>query len=336
MAGSAATRVKTYEFKGPDGKSIKIIEKVNPHEEWVGKLRASLTPEETAKLEQMTRGKSPEEIHKLFNGNMEDAKVRIQEALGKSQAGAKAREGSKTRAEELKKILQDAKVMEDPEIRELLANMNQENTRETAAIIRSKLAVEIAAREAQTKFPGTEVLREVKVYVEQPEAKIEDWRANHPGHDGIVRERDGHVQLLSTDIDILVIERQPSGKARVVHREEVKSGARDTQSEAKGQLDKGAERLNQGGSGAAKIILERNGKDITGEIDMASVKGSSGVTRGPAGKGFDTDLGIRPQELQKIVDELIAFEMRVKKEDGGGTPPRTGGDETPPGGGGTP
>jgi hypothetical protein len=336
VATDRATGVKTYEFKGPDGKPLKIIEKVNPHEEWVGKLRAALTPEETAKLEQMTRGKSPEEIHKLFNGNIEDARLRIQQALGKGQAGAKAREAQLRRAEELRKILRDEKVMEDPDIRELLANMTEQNAARTAERIRSHIAVEIAAREAKADFPGKEILRSVKIYVEQPEATSAEWKAKHQGHKGVIRERDGHVQLLSTEIDLLVIERQPSGKARIVHREEVKAGASDSPTDADHQVKKGGQRLEEGGSGAAKIILEHNGKDISNEIDMASVKGSTGVARGPAGKGYkDADLGVRAEDLQKIVDELIAFEMKMKNESGG-TPPQTGGDEPPPGGGGTP
>lgn len=107
----------------------------------------------------------------------------------------------------------------------------------------------------------------------------------------------------------MVIEPQPSGKAKVIAREEVKTGGRDTNADARGQLDVQAGLLRDAGAGTKTIRLEVSGSDITGQIDLASDATANKSTRGPAGKGFDKTLGVTASDLEALCKELLKEEL---------------------------
>jgi hypothetical protein len=190
--------------------------------------------------------------------------------------------------------------------------------------VRGKLAGELAARNAEAKFPGSEVLRDVKVWIEHPETDIPTWRANHPEMkpEVVVQVKNGKVHLLSTDIDVLVISaREPGKPSRILHREEVKSGARDSAAEARDQLATQKRRLAGDLTGGTSLMLEHNGKDITSDIDLGSDASATMTARGPAGKdGFSgtqggikgASSGITAQDLEALVKDLIKVEQDAR------------------------
>jgi hypothetical protein len=108
------------------------------------------------------------------------------------------------------------------------------------------------------------------------------------------------------EIDMMVVEQQTDGKARVIAREEIKTGGRDTNASARAQLDNQTSLLNDGAAGKKIIRLEVGDRDITGEIDLGSDAFAAKSTRGPAGKGFDKSLGVSANDLEGLCKDLLA------------------------------
>jgi hypothetical protein len=106
-------------------------------------------------------------------------------------------------------------------------------------------------------------------------------------------------------MDLVVVQDQASGRRHVVHREELKTGARDSPKEARSQLDKGTEAIAAATKGGAPVVLFAGDTDITATIDLSSVEGSTSATRGPAGKGFERDLGINSKDLDALAEQLL-------------------------------
>ena len=107
------------------------------------------------------------------------------------------------------------------------------------------------------------------------------------------------------EIDMMLVEPQPGGKAKVVAREEVKTGGRDTNADARGQLDDQTNLLHEAATGKKTIRLEVSGRDITGDIDLASDAVANKSTRGPVGKGFDKSLGVSASDLEALCKDLL-------------------------------
>jgi hypothetical protein len=115
------------------------------------------------------------------------------------------------------------------------------------------------------------------------------------------------------EIDIMVVERLPSGKAKVIAREEIKTGGGDTHAKALTQLDDQTGLLRDGAAGKKVIRLEVGRRDITSEIDLGSDASASKSTRGPAGKKFDESLGIAADDLEALCKELLANKTAAAK-----------------------
>jgi hypothetical protein len=107
------------------------------------------------------------------------------------------------------------------------------------------------------------------------------------------------------EIDMMVVERRPGGKARIIAREEIKTGAHDTNADARAQLDDQTGLLRDGAAGKKAIRIEAGGRDITAEIDLASDAGASKSTRGPAGKRFDKSIGVSASDLESLCKDLL-------------------------------
>jgi hypothetical protein len=108
------------------------------------------------------------------------------------------------------------------------------------------------------------------------------------------------------ELDMMMIERTSDGaKAKIVSREEIKTGVVDTDARAKSQLRAQSELLKDGASGAKKLRLEVGGRDITDELDLASDAFASKSSRGPAGKGFDHSLGATASDLEALCNDLL-------------------------------
>lgn len=108
-----------------------------------------------------------------------------------------------------------------------------------------------------------------------------------------------------TDMDLVVTQDNASGKRKVVHREELKTGTGNRPGKARAQLDTGAAAMTAAANGGPPVALFESDKDITPTIDLSSVAGSTSATRGPAGKGFDKDFGINAKDLDALADELL-------------------------------
>ena len=163
-------------------------------------------------------------------------------------------------------------------------------------------------RSARHAHPGAEVLDGVKVYEKLPEATVDEWKTKHPGKptDGLTR-RQGVLYIQRGEIDMMVVERQASGKAKVIAREEIKTGTRDTNAAARGQLDAQTGLLRNAAAGKKAIRLEVGDRDVTAEIDLDSDASANKSTRGPAGKGFDESLGVSASgDVPGPVEILVA------------------------------
>jgi hypothetical protein len=131
-------------------------------------------------------------------------------------------------------------LMNDPDIGDIVAGRTVKNSNARLPMLRDKLVAKILQVEAAHAHPGAEVLESVKIYEKLPEATREQWNANHPGKEpsGIV-ERDDGLYKQRGEIDMIVVQRQVLGKAKIIAREEIKTGVLDTNADARAQLGAG-------------------------------------------------------------------------------------------------
>lgn len=179
--------------------------------------------------------------------------------------------------------------------------------------LRELISVEIACQEAEARFPtqdGYKTYDGVKAWEEVPGyASIKQWRGDNPElarrADGFM-QHDGKVYSPITDIDLMTVKLSDEGElAQIVHLEQIKSGKRDSGTDARKQLDKSANVFYQIEQGNP-VQLHHEKQDITSEFDAKSVEGAEQMTRGPEGKaGFDKSLGLSAAELERFVSENL-------------------------------
>lgn len=275
-------------------------------ERWLTNLENSLSAEEKAKLAKMTAGKTAQQTHDMFGGDLGAARERVRTGVRLDQERAAVAAQSKERVANLRQQIADRDLMNDPEIRDIVTGKTSKTPNARLAMLRDKLVAKILRAEAERAHPGTEVLESVKVYEKLPETSVDDWKANNPGRptDGLIR-REARLYMQRGEIDMMVIERQQGGKARVIAREEIKTGGRDTNADARGQLDDQTRLFGEAASKKKIIRLEVHGRDITDEIDLASDASAATSTRGPAGKGFDNSLGASASDLEAMCKDLL-------------------------------
>lgn len=201
-----------------------------------------------------------------------------------------------------------------PTFRVVVEGATAKKSSERLPMLRDRLVAKILRAEAERAHPDAEVLDGIKVYEKLPEADIAEWEARNPGgtRDGLTERADG-LYIQRGEIDVMVIERQPGGKAKVTAREEVKTGARDTNADARGQLDDQTRLLRDAAAGKRIVRLEARNRDITSEINLESDATATKSTRGPAGKGFDNSLGISASDLEALCKELLAKAATAEK-----------------------
>lgn len=248
----------------------------------------------------------PEEVRKMLGADLAAAHERVRAGVRQDHERAAAAAGSKARIAELRKMIEERSLMNDPEIRAVVDDATKRATREHIAKLRDRLVAKLLRSELETAHPGTEVLDGVRIYEKLPKVDRNEWNANNSGKDpsGLTERPDG-LYMQRGEIDMMVIERQSTGKAKVVAREEIKTGSRDTNADARGQLDVQTSLLSEGAAGQKTIRLEIQGRDITGKIDLKSDAAASKSTRGPAGKGFDETLGASAADLERMCKELL-------------------------------
>jgi hypothetical protein len=310
-----------------------------PASDWIARLKTMMTPDELAQFELMRHKLGNDaEIQTRFHGNFETALQQTRSALGAKAGKAAFAAASQRRAAELRAAAARHGLMKDPEVAKILDGLGPTPTDAQLVVaierIRTRLVGDVVAEELGAAYPGKEVLRDVVVMEQTPAISRDDYMANYAAADGktspdglfVHDTADGpRVFLTRTDIDMLVIERVPGGKAKVVHREEVKTGKYDRakgntrESGAEDQLRAGRNLLSDAAKGTKRLRLELDGKDITDQIDLTSVDASTEATRGPAGKqGYNESLGVTADDLAGMIEDLILHELAARAA--GGSP----------------
>jgi hypothetical protein len=283
---------------------------------WLADLESRLDADGKAKLAKMKAGKTPQQVHDMFGGDLEAARERVRAAVRADQDRAAMVVESKARVAELRRQIADRGLMDDPDVRAIVEGTTADTWNERLGMLRDKLVAKLLRVEAEHAHPGAEVIDGVKIYEKLPETSLDEWKANNPGKptSGLTR-REGRLYMQRGEIDMMVVEQQSSGKAKVIAREEIKTGSHDTNARARAQLDDQTGLLRDGASGKRPIRLEVGDRDITGEIDLGSDATARKSTRGPAGKGFDNSLGMSANDLEAMCKDLFA-----KAAASGGTP----------------
>lgn len=274
--------------------------------QWYDDVRSGMTPDEVAKLEQMTLGKSPEQVRGMLGRSVSTAKDRVRAEVEEGASRAARSAQSKVRVDELRQKIADDGLMETPAVQDIVDATTPTNLSSQVPRLRDAIMADILRAETQAANPGREVLVNVKIFEKQPEATLADWRAKNPGKaaDGYTQRDDGLYKQVG-ELDQLVIERQPAGAAKVIAREEIKTGVRDTPGDANQQLADQARLLAEGAQSPGKIRLEQGGVDITQQIDLASDATSTKSSRGPSDKNFTLSLGVTSGDLEALCKEIL-------------------------------
>jgi hypothetical protein len=179
--------------------------------------------------------------------------------------------------------------------------MNDIRSELMSEIIRLELFVEY-----RSQHPNTEVVRDVDVYVEQAET-LAEFQTKYPGRKGwTIIDNKPWVKI--SDIDLLVLDRTLP-KAKILHREELKTGQLDTPGKAASQIKNAHDAIVQSLNGGPAVKLRQGHSppnDLTASIDLSSIGASTSAHRGPLGsKAFDKTTGISFAELQKMLSSLV-------------------------------
>ena len=287
---------------------------------WIQLLRARLTESERTKLDQMSTGKSAAEVREsLFKNDIDVAVSRVKAEAAKTsdakaQKAAEA-EASRIRSVQLQTLIDQHGLMKHPKVQESLQRYRNASDPDAGRVhldaIRSEVMSEILRIELKAEFvaehPQVEVLRDVDVYVEQP-GTADDFSTTHPKRQGWT-DIDNKPYIKITDIDLLVVDRS-SAKAKVLHREEIKTGESTKVSKADSQLKDAAEAVSNSVKGGAPVRLRQGSVDITAQIDLASMQSSTSATVGPAGpRRYDKSTGIRTNDLNTLIKTLAELEL---------------------------
>jgi hypothetical protein len=336
-ADQPVVAIEKVEVVKPDPAEPPLVEEVvvdgmsMPSDQWVARLKATMTVEEVTQFDQMrSKFGTDEQIQNRFKGDFEAARQQTRGALAGKQGKLAAQETSRARAAQLRAAAEARGFLAEPEVVKIFDELgpNPSATEFAQAVeqIRSRIVGDTVAAETAANYPGKQVLRDVKIREETPATNIDDYMDNYARAEGKTSPSGLTVQdtpsgprvfIERTDIDILVLERRPDGgKHRIVHREEVKSGKNDQATGKDGaqrQLEAGERLISNAAHGKTRIRIEANDVDITDQIDLGSVDSSTGVLRGPAGKtGFKESLGATAEDLRAMVDELVREQVATR------------------------
>lgn len=273
---------------------------------WMTKLRELLSPEEQAKLSKMVKGKADAEQRAMFSGNLVSSRERVRDALRMERRAAAAQAQSKSRAAQLRQTITSQVIPNDPDIAAIISDASQD-LKDKLPILRDKLVARMVKDEMLARHPHNTVLDGVKIYEKLPETTVSEWLSKNPGksRDGLTM-RSGELYMQRGEIDIMVIQPDSGGgKAKILLREEIKTGALDTHAKANSQLKSQGKLIEEAAAGTKKIRLEVGGRDIVDEVDLTSDRPEFAKTRGPAGKNFDESLGLTASDLEGLCKDLL-------------------------------
>lgn len=292
---------------------------------WLERLKAQLTAEEVTQYELMKgKWKTPEEMQNAFNGDFDAAKQSIGNAAAQKASGLAVQQASKQRATEIREWVRSRGVLEEQKVVDIVSRLSENPSKEdilqATRDLRTVLVGDLLAEENAARYPGARVLREVKVWEEQPNITAEQYRSlGRDQKQGLTSRRgengSEHIFKDVTDIDALVVAEGQSGKLEILRVEQQKTGARDTQANANAQNKAALDAIADALAGKKTIRLETQGTDITDQLDLSTASGAHQVTVGPAGKAFDESLQITAPDLERLMKDLL-MEAKASK----GTP----------------
>jgi hypothetical protein len=315
--------IEQVQVADPDAVSTPVTGKVEPRlppEEFVARLRQSMTPEQNARFQELRQAFSSDAaLVERFHGDFD--------AVLKAVAGKEARlageAASHARVTELRATIEALGLMNRPAVKAAIEGLGGPSDAgriaDAANIIRNEIVSEVAAVDIGRAYPGKQVLRDVQVWEETGASSIAEYKQS-VGKERNVQAReidtaDGiRVYARRGDIDILVLEApQSGGKLRIVHREELKTGRLDKAATADQQLAKVREVVSRAAAGDTKVRLEVEGRNITADVDLASIDSATQATRGPEGKtGFTQSHGITAKHLEQLFRELTVDALNAR------------------------
>jgi len=283
---------------------------------WVERLKAQLTPDELAQYELMKgKWKTPEEMQKTFKGNFDAAKQSIEAAVAEKAGAHAIRQTSAQRVAEIREWVRSRGVLQEQQVVDIISKLPDNPTKaqiaQAAQQMRSVIVGDILAEQNAARYPGARVLREVKVWEEQPNITADQFRARSNDQKQGYTVRTGadgneHVFKDVTDIDALVVAERADGKLEILRLEQQKTGVRDTPAAAKAQNRAALDAIRDSLAGNKRIRLETEGRvDITDQLDLTTAAGADQVTVGPAGKGFNESLEITATDLERLMKDLV-------------------------------
>lgn len=319
--------------------------KRSPAEQFLEDVRARLDADERAKLDQIVGKRRPEDVHRQFDGDVEAAHRQVTAATARSRADAAAAVASTVKAEQIRTFVEDAGLMTQPRAREIISilvrkladaqakkaatsdKLKQRKQDESMVIarlnavaaLRSLVISDYMHAQVASKYPRSRVRKDVQVWKEQDRrySSIEEFKA---ANKAMFQDSQKGVQLLDTpdgprvyvevtDIDLMVTMDQTNGKAKILHTEELKTGYGDSPKAARAQLDASAKAIASAAADDARVRLLEGGKDITDQIDLASMRTATSATRGPSNKSFQESLGLTSKSLDSLVNRMIDDSM---------------------------
>lgn len=283
-------------------------------------LAEKLSPEAREQMQSMRRNSSSDRT--LLQTLQKRGGARFLEEEVKARASKKRAEKAVTAQssasiEALEARLRESGFLRRQEVVRILTGKG--SVADKVSGLRGIIAEELAFEQVQAMYadhPDAVIYRSVRVVRERPGFRtvaefMADFEAkNHgEGYEGVAFAESGKVYTVSTDIDLLVVETQPGGEtARVLYRQEVKSGSADTPNRAQSQLDKAGKMFEQAAAGDHTIRFWRSDNtDITNLLDLASDANAKTEHCGPADsqKKFNKSLGVTSKDLDRLATKLV-------------------------------
>jgi hypothetical protein len=246
----------------------------------------------------------PERAVQSLEG-MAKSKDGLEAMLNKRAQARAARVPSAQKIAAAEQILSDGGFLENPLVKDDIADRNRGG-------LRGKVAEFLSRRANLTEFQmeeGYKVLSDIDVVQQFGNFKtLVEAVAAHPDEVLPLYELDGKVWRRMGDIDVLVLQQDSSGKSRIARMEEVKATPSATGKAAREQIGGLVKILEKiaGGDTTYQVHLNRK-QNITGEIDFSSATPEKAKVRGLEGKkGFALSIGLTDQELNAVVTNLIS------------------------------
>lgn len=306
-----------------------------PEEQFLEDVREKLGPDEAAKFQEIIGRRTAKQVHDQFGGDVGKARQTIAKATAQVRAAREAEAVRLERIEDMRQWAKDFGLEKNPRVREIIDRYEAARKAAKTEPERNS-ARKMAAKDLRGLVIGAHV--EGQLYLEfqnQPgrhhvRRDIQVWQAQDPMYKSVaeykaahpelfadskrgVKMIDGRAHLEITDFDFLVTTGAKQDK--VVHIEELKTGANDSATKAGEQITNGRDAVAEAARGGRPVKLLEGGKDVTAEFDLGSFGTAGTRTRGPAEAGaqqqtppekrFGKSLDLDARSLEEMARQLL-------------------------------